>query len=206
MQTCSKVIKRALVRLGVVGVQRTPSDAQAAAGLEALRSFYSHLVTSGALGRATPVRVTEDYTACERDWISYETADAVTVTIPGDFEVCCSTAYDTERFCGCATNYSTIRAPKDLTFVGFTDGVSTAIWLYDMYDGLWTSVQALALTDNAPLSTRDYEGLACALAMDMADDYGVEPGALTMRRAAAFRASLGRRDGSPATQTSYEYF
>src|SRR4051812_45525126 len=90
MRTCAQIIKRALIRAAVIDAGRDPTDSELESGFLALKSLYTGAVTGGILGRSRRVRPTADYTACERDWITVDSADEFTITIPGGYTVCCN--------------------------------------------------------------------------------------------------------------------
>jgi hypothetical protein len=201
MRTCAQIITRALVRAAIIDAGRNPTDAELDSGFLALKSLYTGAVTGGILGRSRRVRPTDDYTACERDWITVDAADEFTITIPGGFTVCCND--DGEWTC-CEAPSDT-RGPEDLTFVIITDGTETVTYLYDAYDGRWTAIEPLEATDDAPFSGRDAEGLSCWLATELAEEFQTQVGPLTIRRAMAFKSQLAQR-AAQSQPVQHQYF
>ncbi|MFC0304395.1 hypothetical protein ACFSTI_29295 [Rhizorhabdus histidinilytica] len=66
-------------------------------------------------------------------------------------------------------------------------------YIYDGQQRLWVGLYGLALTDQAPLSYRDPEGLKALLALSIVDEFGGEVGAATTRLAGMFQSALTTR-------------
>ena len=62
--------------------------------------------------------------------------------------------------------------------------------LYDNRTRTWTNVNTLLATDPAPLSSRDENGLACALAIRLADAFSQQPSQDMVLTATRFEEAL----------------
>jgi hypothetical protein len=94
---------------------------------------------------------------------------------------------------GLDPNGSTARPPRDGACIEVIAPSSTATWAYDAQTQAWVQLNALQLTDPAPLAARHYNMLACALAVRMAPemDAQVRP---EVQRGAALTALTHRFD------------
>lgn len=190
MSTCRDIATAAYRKIGALGAGRSMSAAQAEAAMSALQGLYEGWIAGGKFGALRDRLVCESHTARENERIVINTTDAITITIPdtlrrhwGDWG--CSWAW------GCCDEW---RPPLDLALIAVVDP-STSAGAIGVYDGLsasWVSLVRLALTDPAPLSNRGRDGLACCLAMRLADEYGQQVTPMTLRSAALFESALSR--------------
>lgn len=207
MASCSAVITSALKKLGV----SSPSSTELGDGLLHLQGLYDALVNGGAFGRLRDVVITSDYTACERDRIFVNTTSAATVTIPDTYSRAGATPwpYECEDVPTSGADQD-VRPARDMSVIVVTtieDGQRPQIWIRDAYQGNWVRIDDLALTDEAPLSGRDYDGFACYLATILADEYSdrdVNP--RTALGAAKFLSVISHKGGSPKLSVAVDFF
>jgi hypothetical protein len=163
MPTVRQITTRALRFLGVVSEgQPAPSAYDSELAREALQSLYTQLIASGAFGDLTDVDIEDDYEAGENERVVNVSDGDVSVTMPALIE---TTDPD--------TGATTERLPYDRSVVIVA---RQGTYMYDADEGDWLQVDALELTDTAPLSGRYGTGLAALLAVSLAPDYGAEPG------------------------------
>lgn len=180
MVTTRDIITRALQQARIVPLGRDPSSKEAEAGLSALQGMYEGWVSGSMFGRLKDVYETSDYDANPGERIH---ADGFTVTLPLTVED------ETET-------------PRDLAVISVYNGG----WVNWIWDGAWVNLTALTLDDDAPLASRDREGLAAALAGYLAEGFGGEIGPQTARRAARFESSLSLKLGSTQDATAPSYY
>lgn len=193
MATVRAIINAALRKVGVVNEgQAAAPDYDAANGLEVLQAWYDGAMAAGLFGRLTDVVSEVDYTAKEFERIT-NTGDAdIVVTLP-------ATVAD-------ALTGET-RVPLDLApVVVVYPGAAPQNYVYDGIVGDWVLLTALTLDDAAPFSQRGSDGLACLLAVQMADEYGYPVGQVTVGRATRFLTTLNQRNGSQRRNADHEFF
>jgi hypothetical protein len=178
MATCRDIIKRAMRRLQLVASGREPKAAEAADGLIALQELYTSLISTGALGALNPLEISADYEALEWQRITNTSGAPVTITLPESIE----DSYAEGGF----------RSPRDRAVVMIA-GASPATWIYDAGLGAWVQIEALTLDSEAPLSTYLAGGLSAMLAVNIADEYGVEIPPSTALAARSFMATVTGR-------------
>lgn len=188
MTTCRDTITAALQMARVVGLNRTPTSSEAAAGLSCLQSFYDSLVTGGGFGRLTDTYQTANYEAAEGERVTAPTA--ITVTFP-------DTVDDLDN--------GGDRAPRDLSIIETVLNGTRDVKIYDRTS--WVSLLALDLDDDAPLASRGAMGLAASLACSGAfvAFFGVDPGPDVRRLAAQFMLNLTHKYGTTRETTPAEY-
>lgn len=181
METCRDIITAAARKLGILRAGGTLQSADAADGLRSLTSLYNGWVNGGAFGRvySVPISASGDYTAGPNTHINVLTDEQVSVELPATMDRINWCSWRPWRDYGWGLNipYSDgVNVPPDKTVVRITDqfGPSRAIYIYDGYVQLWMRIDNLALTDEAPLSQRDADGLAAIVAMRMSDEFGLE--------------------------------
>lgn len=190
MRTVRQVITTALRKIGVVGSgRRAPHEDGAADALEVLLAWYSGAVSSGMFGRLNDVTTEAAYEAKEFERVTNLSDDPVDITLPvtiTDDPLC-----DT-------------RPPVDLCPIVIVADEPLS-WLYDGSIGDWIALYGLTLDSPAPLSSRSGDGLACVLAVQLADEYGGTVGEITASRAAGFLSSLRTRNNSARRAVEYDY-
>lgn len=204
MATCSSIINRALRKIGRLGAARDARVNDAQDALDVLRGLYTSWVTSGALGRMADIVVSGDVTAGEGQRIVRPIGVASEVTLP---ETISSFATYPPPPYGSVWPYTVlyegvdanVRPPADGTAVSVVDQETgtASYWVYDGSLKLWAQIDTLALTDTAPMSSADPEGLAAVLALECADQFGADISPLTARAAGRFMWSLTNKASMP---------
>lgn len=183
MATCRDIITRALQQARIVPLGRAPATKEAEAGMVALQGIYDGWFASGMFGTLKDIDASGDYEANEGERIT----GATTVTKPTQIDADTDTGY---------------RPPYELSaIVDVTNGNN---WLWA--GGAWVDCVGLSLTDEAPLSNRDREGLSAHLATYLAEGFGQSVGAMTARRGQMFVGMLAYKFGSTQAARSAEYF
>ena len=195
MATCRDLIRTACRRLGVVTSGEEPSASQGADGLEALQAFYDGLVAYGTLGRLTDILVTESpYEANRGERIAYSGTGTLSITLP-----------ETEDYALADTipekGASDERKPYDLAVV-VVEGGST--YLYEA--GAWHELDALTLSDDAPMSGRFRNFLIAEIAIRLADEYGVPVPPSCVLDAAQGRSALSHKFSAPRKAVEHIFF
>jgi hypothetical protein len=213
MASCKHIITLALSKLGVASSVKPVRDEDLQLGLSTLISRYRSLIATGGLGKGRHRHVTSDYIARPFDRILKDSTTPITITLPelvsvhdrfrGDY------SYDV---CGDPRH-----PPRDGSFIVINDAQTggTEEHIYEGYTNRWISVFDLSLneyTENrndagqivsitpestAPLSFQDENGLAAFLAISLADHYGADLNAVTIRDAGNWQMALVTRFGDP---------
>ncbi len=220
MATCRTVVNGALRKLGRLAAGREPRTADATDALSALSSLYNSWIASGAFGRLVDVVPTgTNFTAFGNQRIMREDATTLTVELPELISDGFYSDYGWHRDGGYYGTTITITdlgggdvevdvaasqpigpcvtSPKDGAPVISTDRVGGQIgsWIYDGTLKRWQSIDGLTLDAEAPRSQANPEGLAAVLAMEIADQFGVDVSPMTMRQASIFNQQLTSRFG-----------
>ena len=205
MATCRETVSGALRKIGRLGAGREPRAADQADVLAALQGLYRQWINGGAFGRLSDVVPTgAAYTARENERIFRNASATVTITLPETV----ATVPNPRSYRDEVLTYEGItgntRPPRDCAVVVISDAftATTVEYIYDGSQRLWQAINALALADTAPLSVRDPMGLQAALAMQIADEFGAEVGAMTQRQAATFQMGLTHRYSTPREASS----
>lgn len=179
--TCRDVITLAMKKLGVLRSGGEPKAADAADALASLQSFYFECITQGTFGRVTSIIATADLTAYPGQHINNTDSGTITVTLPTTSEWW----------------WTDPVPPADLSVIRSTDLSDTRLThFYDGQTQRWVSIETLALEDEAPLSSRGYDGLASVLAVRLVDLFGDSLlSARTMKSANSFMLALVSRHG-----------
>lgn len=204
--TVGDTVNLAFRKLGVVRAGGEAKAADAADALSALVSFYMECVTGGAFGRvwSVPVSTAGTIEATGNQHINVVTEDTVTVDLPSTVP---AHYWDTWMPCrdyGWGLNVPlgadpNVRMPRDKAVVMITDQVGTgrATYVYDAPVQRWMRIDALVLTDEAPLSARNADGLASVLATRIADQFGdSQLSRITLMSANRYRLALVNSYGS----------
>lgn len=185
MATCRQIITTALRKINQTGEgNRVPSAAEAIDALDVLNSLYEHWVDAGLFGKLTEYDADADYEAKEWERVR---SNGFAVTTP--------TVITTDND----------RIPYDLALVVVAK-TSPEFHLFDALVGDWVRLDSLTLDDVAPLSNRGRDGLACALAIAITDEYGGDAGPNTKRTAAQFMMGLSEKRGGAQPVMQAEYF
>lgn len=199
-ESCRDVVNRALRKLGVLRSGGEAKAADAADALASLSSYYMETVTGGALGRVYNVVASAagDITAYGNQHINVTTEDAVTVDLPATVPWSYWWTWMPCRDYGWGLHVpfgsdASVTVPRDRAVVMVTDqyGETRATYVYDGTIQRWLRVDGLGLTDEAPLSARDPDGLASLIAMRIADQFGTELlSPLTVRAANRYKMAM----------------
>lgn len=189
MSTCQTVCNLALSKLGIIGAGETPEAADSALALQSLVSYYQKLINAGAFGALVDViPSTTDYDAGENERIVHDGTVTVNlpVELPGSY---ITTDYGRVTYGG---DIGSVRPPRDLSVISIVDTDSGVIedHLYDNRLRSWVDVNSLVAGDTAPLSHRDENGLACALALRIADSFNQQPTEAMGRAAVRFEEAI----------------
>lgn len=195
MATCQTIITRALQKLGIVGAGGTPLTDDNTLGLETLIGLYQGLINKGASGAADDTVLPSgiDYTAHENERIVHD--GTCTITLPTQIAAIyvCDNDYGLPIT---TTDTSAVRTPMDMAFVSVvrTDTGAITDYLYDNRIRDWVELNALSVSNEAPLSHRDPNGLSCLLSLYLADYFGptAQPGSLTAKAAYDFQLALAQ--------------
>lgn len=189
MANCTAVIKLAMRKLQLIASAAAPTSTEGADYLILLEDMYRSWIEIGVFGFLTDVIATANYEAKENERIR---ADGFSVTRP-------LTLVDT------TTGLS--RAPKDMALVVIvTAGQEPARHIYDANRGEWVALNGLTLNGEAPLSQRGLDGLACCLAVHIADENGSAVPDATALGQRSFRNRLASRKSAERADVQVEYF
>ncbi|WP_114227038.1 MULTISPECIES: hypothetical protein [Sphingomonas] len=189
--TCQQIAILALEKIGVLGAGATPETVDTDRALGSLRSYYQRLINGGAFGRCDDVIPNSSpYYAGEFERVVHD--GTVTVILPQTLPyVGADESYGEVCF---DVDFGRARPPVDLCL--FSE-VSTAVsggyvrdYIWDGRVRKWCEINGLQLTDYAPLSARDEDGLACAIAIRLAATYGQQPTPETTQSAMRFEEAL----------------
>lgn len=206
MTTARGTITSALKKLKVLRSSGEPKAADAADGLASLASLYNEWISAGSFGRVYDIAIVRggDVVAGANQHINVLTEEAVNVELPAQvpwdgwiWKAARDYGWGLHIPFGADPNVS---VPPDKCVVQITDqfGPGRATYIYDGYVQRWMRVDTIKLSDEAPLSARNPEGLASCLAFKMAEMFGDELlSPLTARSAAAYQAALVLGYGVP---------
>lgn len=212
MASVSSVINRALRKLGKLGAGRDARTNDAQDALDVLRGLYTSWIISGAFGRLSDVVVSGDFTAYENQRIVRPIGVTAEITLPDFVSMYCEPLpYNLERdqYAGLYENVvGTSRPPRDGAVVVVIDQETGTIanWIYDGTVKIWRQIDTLGLTDEAPMSAADPEGLAACLAVECADQFGADPSPFTTRAAVRFYTAMTSRFSMPRQVAQGSYF
>lgn len=164
MTTCRDIVTLALRRARVVGIGRTPRASESDDAMTALQGYYDGLFAHGAFSALKQVYKAVDYTAGLNERII---ADNATITIP-------------DLINGIP--------PVDLSAIIVVTDTTQKNYVFSL--GRWQVCDSLTLDSTAPLANRDQEGLACSLALEIAENYGTSVGPRVFEKATRFNSSL----------------
>lgn len=172
MATCLSIITTALRRLRILDERESPTSEHGTTGLAALQGLFDHYVQTAELEDYV---ATANYTAEENQRIRLS-GGAWTITYPTTISA------DGDR------------DPYDLSVV-VVAGSTPVAKIYDAQLGSWVTVTGLTLAGDCPLSLRNANALAAALAEQLSDDYGRALTAKLIQDASRGRQLLSRIGG-----------
>lgn len=228
MASCRHIVNGALRKLGKLGAGREPRLADATDTLSALQSLYGAWIAGGAFGRLHDVVPTgTTYTAAGNERIVRDSAATLTVVLPELVSDGWVEDYGRPncRYYGTVITIDQVgdevtvtvtpgqpvgnntTTPRDGAPVIISDRIGGQVltWLYDGTVKRWQAIDGLTLDDDAPRSHADPEGLSACVAMEMADTFGEELGATTIRQANRFQAAMTQAFGMRREQVQGVY-
>lgn len=164
-------------RLGVLAGGQLPRDTESADALESLKGIYRRLIWEGVSGPLKDVApTTATYQAGENERIFRNSITTTSINFPDQVSD------------GCGG----FRLPRDASVIIITDEFSgsTVDYIYEAATRTWIPLDGLTLTSPALFARRDTNGLACMLAIELADEYGQQPSEIITRNAARWQMSL----------------
>jgi len=213
--TARAIINLALKKLGVLRAGGEASAADAADALSALLSFYSEKIEGGAFGRVCmiPVLKPGELTAGSNMHLNVLTDEEVNIELPATVPYGYWRTWMRGRDYGWGLNIplggdTGQNVPRDKSVVRITDqfGPGRATYVYDAPVQRWMRVDLLSLTDEAPLSARNPDGLASVLATRIVDQFGdtlLSP--FTLKSANTYLTALVTNYGSGCDADTYEW-
>lgn len=190
MATCRAIIKRGLQKLAIIAPGNDPEASEAETGLAVLQGLFDNWAAAGMFGRL------------DVDGIAgIEADDVVTTALP-------EIGAPLELPIVVKDSDGEDVLPPDLAYAEYVNTSTSArrAYLFDRRTAKWARIDALTLDSECPLSVRNSEGLAAALAVYMAGDFGVEPGPVVLRQAGSFQSSLSTRMGEPRVETTAAFY
>lgn len=204
--TARDVITLAFRKMGVLRAGGEASAADAADALASLTSFYAECITAGTFGRVWQIPVTRggDIEPSGNQHVNILTDDAVTIdlpsTVPYDYwstwMPCRDYGWGLNVPLGGEDGYNVPRdkAPLLITYENTPTRLS---YVYDATVGRWMRTDVIAMSDEAPLSARGFDGLASVLAVRLTELFGSElAGQMTMQSANRYRTALATNYGN----------
>jgi len=164
-------------RLGVLAGGQLPRDTESADALESLKGIYRRLISEGVCGPLKDVApTTANYKAGENERIYRNSITTTSIDFPDQVSDGCG-------------GY---RLPRDASVISITDEFSntTLDYIYEAGTRTWVPLDGLTLTSPALFARRDPNGLACMLAIELADEYGQQPSEIIARNAARWQMTL----------------
>lgn len=214
MHTVGDVVRLALKKLGVLRPGGEPKAADAADSAASLISWYQECINKGTFGRVGDLVVSEatEATAYPNVHIN-EMVSGVTINLPD------TVPYDywyTWRPCrdyGWGLNAPLggdpgVNVPRDKSVIQITSKLddTRATYIYDGTVQRWMRIDTLALTSEAPLSARGFDGLASVLATRLIDFYGpdlLSPS--TIQSANSYKTALVTNHGNSSCEDSHAW-
>jgi hypothetical protein len=190
MATCLDIITYAMRQAKILSPGKSPKANEAEEGLVALQALYDQWRTGGMFGTLEDVYLDGDDTAEE----------GKRYYIPSGFTLTDATSEYLD-------STGTVRQPRDLSLYETLNSTGTqTAKLYDRTQ--WVSLLGLALTDDAPLSSRNAYGLAACLATSggFMAMFGAELSEPVIALARNFLRSTMSKQGSTQDKFPAEYY
>lgn len=185
MPTCRDIVTLAMKQAQILAPGAEPTAGEAADGMDALQGLYEGWVSGGMFGQLTDDIVSVGGAALLQHRIT--ATDGAVITLP--------TTVDRD---------GDDLAPYDLSVVEIIDATGRKVHLFEA--GTWRQIDALGLSDKAPLASRGRDGLAACLAMSFAEQFAASIGPGTANRARQFKTALMFKLGADRPRTAAEYF
>lgn len=199
MKTARDAITLSLKKIGVLRSGGEATACDAADALASLASLYEEWISQGAFGRVRDVvvNVAGEATAYPSVHIN-EMVDGVVINLPSVVPYDYWYTWRPYRDYGWGLNVPLggddgDNVPRDKSVIRITSSESTtrATYIYDGTIQRWMRIDNLALTDEAPLSARGFDGLASVLAVRLTELFGSElAGPQTLRSANRYSVAL----------------
>ena len=189
MTTCRAIIKRALQKLAIIAPGDDPEASEAETGLAVLQGMFDGWASSGMFGRVDAFlngALSSDIV----EWILPEPSAPVELPIR------------------IRDSNGDVLPPRDLSFVEYVDEATgeRRNYLFDARRGAWLRIDNLTFDTDCPLARRNVEGLAAVLAVNMADDFGVDVRPLTLRQSGQFLFAMSAKYSETRREGVAEYF
>jgi len=168
---CLTVIVKAMRRIGVIASGQLPTIDEQNDGLETLRAVLRRFITGGAFSEIEEASVNEagEYDARPNTRI-YVRVPNVNVALPSDAPIT-TVAYDDYGLKPRNRNRNVVQDCAVIIVVDEPHNI-TREYIFDRTTKKWADIAALELSSECPLSQRDLIGLSCALAIELAPEYG----------------------------------
>lgn len=206
--TCNDIVRMALSRLRQLRAGEVPIGSEAADGMVTLQSMYDMWVSDGLFGRLYDTIPSSAYTAKEQDRVIND--GAYSITLPATIVATAPMGTYTPRYpderIWSALQTSVARTPRDMAMIEVIEGGVTKRYYYSTHLRQWVQLNGLVLTAGAPLAGRGAAGLACCLAEQMADEYGVQVTPGIAKQSTLFRWGLSSRYNSARVDNMTDYF
>lgn len=206
MHTARDVITLALKKIGVLRSGGVATAADAADAMASLASFYQEIITNGSCGRIQDIPITRSGSATTgvNQHINVLTDDAVTLELPATVPYDYWHTWRPGRDYGWGLNVPLggddgFNVPRDKSVVRVTDqfGPARATYIYDGTVQRWLRLDTLALSDEAPLSARSFDGLASVLAIRLTELFGGDLASpVTVQSANRYKIALVTNHGN----------
>ena len=206
--TCNDIVRMALSRLRQLRAGEVPIASEAADGMVTLQSMYDMWVSDGLFGRLYDTIASAAYTAKEQDRVIND--GGYSITLPATIIATAPMGTYTPRYpderIWTALQTSIPRPPRDLALIEVIESGATKRFLYSTLLRSWMRLDSLTLTQGAPLALRGAAGLACCLAEQMADEYGVTAPPGVVRQSSMYRWGLSSKYNSARVANMTDYF
>ncbi len=152
-------------RIGVIAGGEIPTEQESDDAFDTLKAIYRRLINDGAFGVIRDISVEAgEHSLCAGQ----------RVTVGGDVSL------DFPQFA------------RDMAIICVVDPQRNQVdeYIFDGRAKKWGKIDDLTLTSVAPLSNHDAIGLACYLALELADEYGQQPSQVTVQNAARWQMAI----------------
>ena len=171
------LISRAMRRIGVLASGQLPQDDELEDAIETLRGLLLRMVSEGTFGELQDTIADSDTHVATASRILRNNADTIAITLPETVE--------DARTCA-------LRSPYHGTVVVISDQFTgeTVTYLYDGDVAKWLAIETIDQTSEVPMAHRDPSGFTALLAVELADEFGMEISEPTAFAAMRYQSSL----------------